>query len=334
MPAAWESGFMVREPSWHRLENAVLRNSPKTWADARAEAGLTWDVGTEPVYSMDDRGEPDQIEGWQVIWRDDLDHGQEGWALAIQTNSYHVIRNEQFGSVIDAVVGRSADEDPVTFEALFALHGGRQIVALLYFDEPLALGDVDSSQTYTFLCLVSRHDGSGGLRGIPTNIRVQCANTLNQAEFTDGRKVGFTIRHTLNWEQKVADAGLAIQAARGDSQKWVEFAQALSAWKATPRQRDTFLTRLFPVSDDMGPRMADNQVARRVQIRSLLEGPTCAPIADNGYGLLMAVTEWADYYRAHQSTDSLISRQLMEKSEPKAKAARILRDMAKLKARN
>jgi phage/plasmid-like protein (TIGR03299 family) len=333
MSAEWDSGFMVRQPSWHRLESAVLANSPKTWQEAREQAGLLWDVETEPVFDWEDGwAQAHPIPGWQKVVRNDATE-LSSRVLSIQPSSYEVIRNEAFGEVIDAVVGRSADEDPVTFEALFALYGGRQVVALLYFDEPLALGEIDSSGTFTFLCLVSRHDGSGGLRGIPTNVRVQCANTLNTAEMTDGRRVGFTIRHTLNWNQKVADAGLAIQAARGDSKKWVEFAHQLAAWKATNRSRDTFLKKLFPVSDDMGSRAMDNQTARREQVRTILASPTCKEIADNGYGLLMAVTEWADYYRAHLTPDSFIARQLMEKQEPKARAARILRDMARLKSR-
>lgn len=333
MAALWESGFMVREPSWHRLENAVLKDSPKTWDEAREQAGLSWDVEPGRVWDWEEGWEtPAQIPGWQQVVRDDRVMLGER-VLAIQPVSYQIIRNEAFGGVIDAVVGRSADEDPLTFEALFSLRGGKQIVALLYFDEPLALGEIDESKTFTFLCLVSRHDGSGGLRGIPTNVRVQCANTLNQAEFTDGRKVGFTIRHTINWEQRIADAGLTIQAARGDSKKWVEFAEQLALWKATNRSRDTFLKRVFPVSDDMGDRAMDNQMSRREQVRTILQSPTCKEISDNGYGLLMAVTEWADYYRSHLTTDSFVSRQLMEKQEPKARAARILRDMARLKTR-
>ena len=334
MSSLWETGFMVREPSWHRLERSVLATSPTSWQDARREAGLDWDVQSEPVYAMNpDTGMFTQIPDWQQITRDDLAFADPSRVLAVQPSSYAVINNTAFGEVINAVVGLTVDDDPVVFEALFALRGGRQIVALLYFQTPLEMGGIDGSKTYTFLCLVSRHDGNGGLRGIPTNVRVQCANTLNTAEFLDGRSVGFTIRHTANWDERVADAAATISAARGDSKKWVEFANQLANWSVTNRQRDTYLRRLFPVSDDMGERMADNQLARREQIRAILASPTCADLGANGYQLLMATTEWTDYYRSFQTTDSLIGRQLLEKQEPKAKGARILRDMARLKTR-
>lgn len=329
MAAMWETGFMVREPSWHRLERAVLKESPKTWEDARQAAGLTWEVETEPIYSVDDRGEYDVIDGWQLLYRDDRDHGQEEWALSVQPSSYAVIRNSEFGRVINEVIGLQADEDPVTFEALFALYGGKQIVALLYFDEPLALGDIDGSKTFTFLGLVSRHDGNGGLRGLPTNVRIQCANTLNLAEAMDGRTYGFTVRHTSNWEDRVAELALQLQAARGESAKWVEFAQELAAWAVTPRRRDDYLKKMFPVSDDMTDRQANNRVADRARVRQLLEGPSCEGIANTGYGLLMATTEWSDHYRPHQNASSYVGRQLLRKEEPKARSARILKAMAR-----
>lgn len=331
MAAHWDTGFMVREPSWHRLERAVLKESPKTWEEARNAAGLTWDVQTRPVLDWAiDEPEPAEIPGWQQIVRDDKAELGER-VLAIQQSSYAVITNSAFGDVVDAVIGRQSDEDPVTYEALFALYGGRQIVALLYFDEPLTMGDIDSSKTYRYLGVVSRHDGSGGLRILPTNVRIQCANTMNTAEAIDGRTMGITIRHTSNWEERVTEVSLAMQAARGESEKWLEFAHQLAQWDATPRRRDTYLTKMFPVSDDMTVRASNNQLANRTTIRQLLEGPTCKDIANSGYGLLMATTEWADHYRAHHTTDSLISRQLLQKQDPKARSARILRTMAGVK---
>jgi phage/plasmid-like protein (TIGR03299 family) len=331
MASEWESGFMVREPSWHRLERAVLASSPRSWADARQESGLTWEVTTEPVYDVDwaqEKATP--IPGWQKICRDDKTELGER-VLGIQPASYAVINNSEFGSVIDAVLGKTEQEDPVTFEALFSLYGGRQIVAVLYFDEPLKLGDIDSSKTYRFLVFVSRHDGQGGLRCIPTNIRVQCANTLNNAEMMDGRTVGFTIRHTSSWEERVAIVALQMQAARGESAKWVEFAKQLDSWTFSARTRDSYLKKMFPISDDMGTRMADNRIADREKVRTILESPSCRDLSNTGYKLLMATTEWSDHYRGHANTSSYIGRQLLRKEEPKARSARILRAMAGVK---
>ena len=337
MASEWETGFVVHTPSWHRQERAVLAASPATWGEAREEAGLTWEVETEPVYTRKqefDSGfghtQITQVNGWQAIVRDDKNLEDPERILSIQKDSYQVILNSQFGEVIDAALGLEPGEDPVTFEALFSLYGGRQIVALIRFDNPLLM-PWDNSKTYPMCSFSSRHDGQGGLRGVPTVIRVICANTQNLSEMTDGRTTGFTIRHTSNWEARVKEIGRGMAQARGDSAKWLKFAEELAMWKVTPRNRELYLKRYLPISDDMGTTQANNVIVSRSKIRGILESSTCSHIKDNGYGLLMASTEWSDHFRSHNSNDSFISRQLLRKEEPKARSSRVLRQMAGIK---
>jgi phage/plasmid-like protein (TIGR03299 family) len=321
----WDSGVMVRKPSWHRLENAVLLESPKTWEEGRTAAGLTWEVETEPVYRCYDNpnGGPvtvEKISDWQVLTRND-----NMKTLSIQPKSYEVIHNARFGEVIDTALGLEGDERP-NFEAIFSLYGGKQIIALCYFDEPLRM-PWDPSKTYTYCAFNARHDGNGGLRAIFTDVRVQCANTWNQAENIDGKAAGFTIRHTSNWQERLEDFRDQMRKARGDSQQWVDFAEQLARWDATTRRRETFLKRMFPVSDDMQPRQTENQLVNREKIRTILASETCAGIEKTGYGLLMATTEWSDHVRTWQSTNSYVSRQLLTRQEPKARAGQVLAGM-------
>ena len=344
---------MVRKPSWHRLEKAVLEESPTTWEEARQQAGLTWEIETAPVFAEADcegmlrecehflpsdqceecptqvthqycDHKYEQIEGYQQIRRDDT-HG----VLTVRPSSYEAIRNEQFGGVMDALLGLEDDEH-VEFEALMALYGGRQVVALVNFPEPLKM-PWDPSKTYLYLCFASRHDGQGGLRGLATNVRVQCANTMNLAEALDGRSTGFSIRHTSNWEERVAEIRQELITARGDNQKWLDYTEQLAMWKVGARQREAYLKKFLPVSDEHGKRKNENQLLNRERIRTILESKTCEDIASTGYGLLMATTEWSDHSREAQTTDSFVARQLLRKEEPKAKSARILRQMAGVK---
>lgn len=328
----WDSGFMVREPSWHKQENAVLAESPRSWEEARKAAGLMWEVETSPVYVGDSynldednlMAEPKPADGWQAVIRDDTRE-----LLSIQKSSYQVIHNSDFGKVIDAVLGIEEDEH-VEFEALMSLYGGRQIVALCFFQEPLKM-PWDNSPNYTYCGFSSRHDGQGGLRGLPTNVRIQCANTLNTAEMTDGRTTGFTIRHTSNWDERVTEVRQMMVTARGQGQKWVEFSEQLARWDATNRRRDEYLKRLFPISDANGARKNDNQRENRAAVQTILESPTCEHIKKTGYGLLMATTEWNDHYRGAQNGDTYVARQLLRIEDTKSRATRILRRMADIK---
>lgn len=331
----WDSGIMVRQPSWHRMENAVLKESPESWEEGRQAAGLTWDVDVEPIYRKARLGELEvdaspigyqrleEVPGYQLLSRDDT-----AATLSVQPTSYEVIRNERFGNVIDAMLGID-DDERVEFEAIFSLYGGRQIVALCFFPTPLHM-PWDNSPNFTYLGFFSRHDGQGGLRGLPTNVRIQCANTQNIAEAIDG-KWGFTIKHTSNWKQRVAEIRGDLITARGETKKWLDFTEQLAMWKAGGRQRETYLKRMFPVSDDMGERKAENQLINREKVRDILKSDTCAEIADTGYGLLMATTEWSDHVRGAQTPDSYVARQLLRVEEPKTRASRILRSMAGVK---
>lgn len=324
----WDSGLMVRQPSWHRLENAVLKESPKDYATARRIAGLEWEVDSEPIYDIADDGTTYAIPGWQKIVRDDKETVADR-ILAVRPQSYQVVHNRDFGGLIDTVLGRT-DDDPLTFEALFALYGGRQVIALMYFDEPLKMG-WDPSDTFRFLSFMSRHDGQGGLRLLPTNVRQQCANTVNISEALDTKNFGVSIRHTSNWKERINEVAMAVQAAKGESDRWLKFAEQLALYKVGGRQREAYLKKYLPISSEDGDRKVDNTQANRTKIRMLLEGDTCAGIANTGYGLFMASTEWSDHLRDHQSDGSYVARQLLRKEEPKARSARILRHMAGIK---
>jgi hypothetical protein len=95
MSAEWDSGFMVRQPSWHRLEKAVLKQSPRTWEEARTLAGLDWEAETAPVYTLESvQPKPDgeelkvfrMLEGWQQIRRNDTQA-----VLSVRPESYRII---------------------------------------------------------------------------------------------------------------------------------------------------------------------------------------------------------------------------------------------------
>lgn len=314
-------GVFVREPSWHRLENAVLPEHLTSWEDARKHARLDWEVFSEPVFvreidSVTETGEEvarfPEVSGFQAVRRDDTRA-----VLAVQPSSYALIGMERFGDVIESVAGAG-----LRYEAAFSLYDGKMIVALLYFEEPLTIPG-DNSQNFTYLAMINRFDGQGGLRGIPTNIRVQCANTLNAAEATDGKNVGFSIRHTTNWAERISEAAEIVQGARRDAQAWQVLANRLGAFRVSPNQTQTFLSRFLPTATDMTERQVRNVEVARDQVREVLASETCEHINRSGYGLVMAATEWADHVRANRSDDTLAARQLLRKELPKARAVRI-----------
>ena len=326
MAPQWETGMMVRTPSWHRLERVVLPDHVTDWDEPASTPASTG--RSTPSRS---RRRPHHRPGRDPGLAEDRPGRQEEpeqRILAVQPSTYAIIKIAEFGEVINTCLG--TQKEPVKFEALMSLYGGRKIVALIYFEQPLAL-PWDPSETYTYVAFCCNFDGNGGLTGIPTEVRVQCANTWRAAEERDGKRVGFTIRHTKNWEERVAEVSHVLGGARKDAKAWVALGEKLALYKAGPRQRETFLKRFMPTAEDMGDRQVQNVHVARDHIRQILAGPTCDGIAGTGYGLVMAATEWADHRRTFVSDDSYVARQLLRKEAPKTRAFRVVRQMAGVK---
>lgn len=328
-------GFFVREPSWHKLEKAILQDWPGNWPDAWEAHGSPWEPEIEPVYQQISMGHsqetgkelfiPKVIEGWQRIYRDD-NHN----TLSIQETSYRVIKNSEFGGLIETVMGLEMD-DEIKFEAVFELYGGRMVVAVLYFDRPVQVPG-DPSQTVRYLVFSTRHDGQGGWRIMLTNVRVVCANTLGMAE--NGAKEGqtqFTIRHTKNWDEKTAEVrGKLILALKG-ADEYLRLGEKLMIHKITPAKLDRYLEKLLITDSAMSDRIIQNRESERLQIRTLLNGPTCAGIKDTAWGLLQATTEWSDHYRRANTQSGYVNRQLFTREPTKARALSLVREMAGIK---
>jgi len=326
MPAHWETGVVVRKPTWHRLERAVLPDYITDWATGLKEAGIDWEVYKTPAFDKvfydigggEKAHSYEEIPGWYQVKRDDSHE-----TLAIQPSTYALIPIKEFGDVVETVAG-----DGLKYEAIFSLYEGKMIVALLYFDEPLNIDADDGiTRTLQYLCMQQRFDGQGGLRGLPTSVRTICANTVNNAEALDGKALGFNIKHTANWEERVEAAAMMIQTARRDAKIWTLLANKLSTHRVGKTARESYLRKLLPISEDMTERQIATVEKGRDAIRELLTSRTNEHIADNAYGLLCASIEWADHGRRANTDSSMVARQF--RKEPiKARAARLTAGMA------
>ena len=339
MSHEFESGVFYREAAWHQL-GTVVDEWPGSWDEARKIAGLTWEVEAAPLTMpivVPEGIRYSHVNGWQGIIRNDKPLYREmptsmGYEinpdalLSIQKSSYQIIRNEQFGKVIEHVVGDVGEH--WQYETLISLSGGRNIVCLLKARVPLNIGP-DPSKTYTFLAFTSRHDGQGGLRCIPTQVRVVCRNTHNAAEMLAHKdRVGFTIRHTANWEQQLNQVANVIQAAVKEGRAWEELASKLGMRRLIPAQRDRMLSTLFKTDSSMTPLQERNVLARRGSVIEILGSKTCEGIEGTMLGFVQAVDEYADHVMPARSTETAAIRTLLTVQPLKARALALARAAA------
>lgn len=333
MPAYFDGGVLLREPAWHRLGN-VVEEWPGSWEEARKLGGLDWDVvrnplGT-PVITAAGGLRYAEVSDEVLLYRDDKPlwvDSEFGMVvnpaakLCVQPLSYEVITNADFGRVTEQVVGRVGDD--FAYETLLCLAGGKLVIALMRSREPLQIA-ADPSLTHTYVSLTSRHDGQGGLRITPTNVRKVCMNTHNLAEGIAKREqVGWTIKHTANWKDRLDEVTNAIASSVKTGKAWEEVANKLGAAKLIPAQLDRLLLSTFKIDSSMVPKTVERIEKQRVEVREILDSPTCEHISGTLYGFVQAVDEWVDHVQPARSDETRFTRSWTRIPPLKARALQL-----------
>ena len=324
MPADVETMFSVRAMPWHR-EGLVLDQHPKTWAEARELASLTWDPVTEAVYELrgvDDQGQPiyEPIEGWQRIARSDT-----GATLWINRDSYAVIDHGEMGQIVEAVLA----QPNVRWETAGVLDGGRAVWCLALLDEPVELPG-DDSPTLPYLAITNRHDGTAACALRATAVRIVCANTFRAAEL-EGERTGatFSFIHRSSWRARIEEARKAVTGARAEMHRYTELAHELLAIPVMPKQRELFITEFIPMPPQglVTDRVARNVEEARQALRMILESKTTEQVAHTAYGLVQAAGEYLDHVRTARSWETRLNRTLIRPEPLKHRALSLIRDV-------
>lgn len=348
MPAYFESGFCVREPSWHGQET-LLDDYPADWTEARKLAGLEWEPVIVPSYRA--------VE-WAPVERP-VEGGAEGETTLVMeptrfeevttsrfverddtrrvigqgmTDQFALITHAEMGQIMEAILGQTN----VKYETAGVVKQGEQVWVLVRLDEPrFAPGDVVNGEpvaTFPFLALINSHNGSGSCKVTLTQVRVVCWNTIQMAD-AEGNRHGrqFSFRHVGKPMERIADAVAALNGLREEADKWQEVMTELYGIPVDEEFRNRFVSEFIPmpaaglVSDRvMGNVRRDQQTFMRL----LTEEPTNAEQAHTGLGVFNAAVEFLDWKRGYRSSDTLLGRQMLRPEPMKAKSLKLIRELA------
>lgn len=355
MPAYFESGFCVREPSWHG-EETLLADYPENWDEARMAAGLMWEprkvtgyrmvndpitdqlrdrieaavlAGTDIAISYEElramQGSHAPIDEIAIIERDDT-----GAYLGTVSKDYPLITHAQMGEIMETILGQTN----VKFETAGSVKGGRQVYALVRLDEPyVAPGDEhgpngEPVQTFPFLALLNSHDGAGALKVVMTQVRVVCWNTVQAAD-ADGERHGrqFSFRHVGNPMERIEDAKAALMGLREDAVRWRAIADELYGVPVDQAHVSQYLSEFIPAPPDgvVSDRVKGNIQRDRAKFMHLLEQPTNAHLAGTALGVYNASLEFLDHIRTYQSRDTYLGRTVLKAEPMKTKALTLVR---------
>jgi phage/plasmid-like protein (TIGR03299 family) len=361
----FESGFCVREASWHRKENLLMEapvddDGRPSWEKARKAAGLEWDVemvptfrrttvtatdeipaGFVPLAPLDGRATWVDADGDGVTYVHTADVDIEGFIpstkacslirndteaeLGSVSPSYSPLYIEQMGRIAEALAGQGA-----MYDTAISVKGGEQVAVVMKLDEPMAIAG-DDTDTIPYFSILNDFTGGGAAKLIYTPVRVVCWNTYQMAAML-AEQTGhqYVWRHVGDMEANVSAAIEALSGLRSSFAAWVELAEAL-ALEGIDEDEVKLFTNLFipePSAELITDRQRANIARDRVSFMRLYnESPTTDGHRGNALGLLDAAVEWSDYVRKASNNDVLLTRTLLKPNMSKRGALALIADV-------
>jgi len=297
-----EFAYIGTQPAWHRLGTIVPEGT--LTAQAALEVIGDYDVVKVPLFTQDGQ----QVDAMATI-REDLPVGNPKRVLGIVGPGYRVVQNRDAFSFFDSVVGK----DTAIYESVGALGNGETIFIVAKIPEQFWVVKGDYFDQY--ITLTNSHDGSKALRVYATPVRVVCQNTLNMSLKNVSASV--CLRHTLNVEQKLRDAGEILGLATDSFRETQELFRHLATKPITHELFNQFVTDLFPAH---GEEVNAATIAHREGVADMFEAPTnrMKGVYGTWYGATQAVTEYVDHqmnFRKDSAVQALFGRGARVKEE-------------------
>lgn len=320
--------FSVREMPWHRL-GEVLEDYP-----TRAEAQPLvhgWEPVATPLY----RGVPEIGDDGELRTRYEevsnhvaQERSDNGALLGVTTKTFTPVLNDTMWDVAEAIQGGGVD---VRYETGGSIRGGAHVWLMLRLEEPLVIDRDPNGASIPFYLLQNAHDGSGAFRGLATQVRVVCANTIRAADM-DAKAKGteFTFRHTQSVADRIEEAREALAGWRVSVEEYRQLANLMLGEKVSAKGEREFLERFIPAPLDpmTSDRVKRNIEEARDQWREVYASVTCEGITGTAWGLLQASSEWSEHIRRANSNESRFRRAVLDRNEIIASVTSLAREAA------
>jgi phage/plasmid-like protein (TIGR03299 family) len=297
-----QSMAYVNETPWHGLGNPLAPNQPlEVWA---RQAGMDWKIeesavrfiaGNSPAASGSaGLGAIHAFPEQKVLYRSDTKA-----PLSVVSSRYQVVQPEEILEFYRDLTEVGGFE----LETAGVLKEGRKLWALARTGQSATLKGRDTVHGY--LLLATACDGTLATTAQFTSVRVVCNNTLSIALGDDTGAVKVSHRSLFEAQAVKRQLGIAISSWDG----FMARMKALSERKVSDAVADKFLRRVLtysPTGADGHDAVAVNERAIRAASQLYAgsgKGADLASASGTAWGLLNAVTEYADHHRRARSDD-------------------------------
>ena len=302
---------------WHTLGNKV--DSSVSVEEMTKAAGLDWTVSLKPCFAYDDDTKTAIPVGRQALVRD-----TDKKVLTVTGDNWHPLQNaDAMGFFRDFT-----DAGGATLETAGSLRGGKVVWGLASLNDQFTAG-VSTDIVKGYLLLVSHHEVGNATMVATTTVRVVCANTMRMAEHQVGRGA-YRQNHLAPFDADSAKKAIdicRIQLGRAKLE-----ADALTSLKLSEFEATRFLARFFEPSapaviKEGGETAFDRFVGKLLEtpaeqnkimvdvLDSFHNAPGAQP--ETGWGVLNAVTHWADHKAGREADARLFNSWLGKRSRLK-----------------
>jgi phage/plasmid-like protein (TIGR03299 family) len=291
MPAAIANDGKVdlfashREPAWHGL-GTVFTEEVTDYRRMLTLAGLSdWNIREMPLVVADGVGAVVDDITWEVSAKAVVaDMNGRATVLGVTGDRYEIVQNEDAFSFLQSL------RDGAVWETAGAIKGGRVVFGSMALDREIVLDPTGVSDVVkSYLLVHTSHDGSTGVAGGVTPVRVVCQNTLNAA--MGNIKNTFKLRHTTNVADRMTAEAALWRTANTYMDAFEAEARTLFQTKATDKDYFGIVTDLFPKPEEDKNGAEAKWEKRQALFAQAWNGKPNAGIKNTAWGVFNALTE-------------------------------------------
>lgn len=263
-------------------------------------AGLDFEVGREPLYTAQGR----EIRSkFQRIRRMDNDV-----TLGVVGRTYKPMQNRDLLGIADRLV----QNDHIAWDRIGMVGQGEKLYASFKLPDTYHIDGWDDLDQYIYL--TNTHDGSGGVKCIPANVRFGCTNQfafhMSQLRQAGINPRDLTIRHSSKMDERIGQFERAIGLVDTLNNNFAHQAAELMSVEMTEADKATFYIDALGLTTDEKLVDADNEWGLKTRglntfnhLKELEKSPTnnTSAMRDTAWQSWNVVTEYLDHGWVHNS---------------------------------
>ena len=291
-----QSMAYVNETPWHGLGNQLAADQPlEVWAQ---RAGMNWRIEETEVRFVSgsagsNLGSIHAFPEQKVLYRSDTK-----MPLSVVSARYAVVQPIELIEFYRDLVEAGGYQ----LETAGVLKDGKKLWALARTGQSVALKGKDTVNGY--LLLATAADGTMATTAQFTSVRVICNNTLSIALGDSSGAIKVPHRSQFDAQAVKRQLGIVISSWDG----FMARMKALSECKVNDTAAETFFRRVltYPVgSGQLAPATNDSAIkAVQTLYTGKGMGATLTSASGTAWGLVNAITEFADHHRRARSDDN------------------------------